>query len=195
MQIIGVSPNWSEEDGLEALEAILGQFRQSAPAHIVIGTADADMGASFTTFLINAAGAATIALTIIDAPSIIEDNWQKWKGYFDQVIAFSREVFERFSIDRNTAEVIAIKSVQPYLTNGSEISVDFRYRHVASMVTFFENLDHTKGRHINDTPDGNAEATSQWLCRYYFGISVGIERYTVLVENNGDVAFCEKVGK
>ncbi len=191
MQILVGKKEFTGDD--ELFERELLSTQEKPPSGFSGAYADAGMGASFPRIILQSASAFAIAMSIMGAPSTIDENWPKWKAYFDEVIEFIEENFDDYSIDPETAEVMAIKAVRDKVGKSGNLVVDFRYWHIAELEAFLAKIVPTKSFRITTSAEGNVAASCQIRCRYIFGISQNFQRFTVLVERNGTVSFIEEI--
>ncbi|MCF6432905.1 hypothetical protein, partial [Leisingera sp. MMG026] len=94
--------------------------------------------------------AMAIALAIFSAPSTIEDNWPRWKEIYDSVAAQVIQWHGEFSIDRDSAQVIAMHhAVSALGLEAAQLSVHMAIRHFFTTVAGYEDLLTTE-RHVMD---------------------------------------------
>lgn len=179
------------------------ELLRNPPDGLMVQEGNAGLGADWPAGVWTSLNAMAIALAIFNAPSTIEENWPRWKAIYDSVV---EQVIERhgdFSIDRDSAQLIAMHYAASELGLMPErLNVHMAIRHFFTTVAGFEDLLKTK-RHVMDwSQDGefgseefsngvrsNEEAARQAICRYIFGITDDRTCFTIVIERDGSISF------
>lgn len=180
---------------------------RSPPDGITIQDGNAGLGADWPAGVWTSFNAMAIALAIFDAPSTIETNWPRWKAIYDNVAEQVMEWHGDFSIDRDTAQLIAMHhAVSELFLQPKFLSVHMAIRHFFVGFPGFEDLLETE-RQVMDWSRGgeigseefsigvrsNEEAARQAICRYLFGIGDQRKCVTLVVEQDGSVSLSQEL--
>ncbi|WP_416882184.1 hypothetical protein [Marivita sp.] len=178
---------------------------QNPPEGIVVLDGNAGLGADWPAAIWQSASAAAIALSIIGAPSTIEENWPKWLAIYESVRSMVLDFHGEYRVDRDTAQVLAMHhAVQALGLEADTLEIHLAVRHYFTTVAGYEDLLATE-RVMMDWPDhaeygspefslgvkSNEEAAKQAICRYVFGVKSRNGCFTVVVESNGKISYSE----
>jgi len=176
---------------------------RSPPNEIIIHDGNAGLGADWPAGVWTSLTAMTIALTIFDAPSTIDENWPKWKAIYDSVVEQVMEFHGEFKIDRDSAQVIAMHHAVAELgLEAPRLSVHMAIRHFFTTIPGYEDLltsprqvmqwsdtSNPSSEEFSNSVQSNEEAARQASCRYVYGIADDSKSFTIVVEQNGDISF------
>ncbi|MFM9861727.1 hypothetical protein RUR49_24965 [Pseudoxanthobacter sp. M-2] len=191
MQVLALNRKWAEDDDL--LSSDFSLAGSVAPPSFDVQLVDAGLGASLPTILFSCANAAALALAIFSAPKTIKENWPEWKSIYDSITSKVSSIYDEYSIDRDSAAIIAIHEVFELTAGAGDLFVDFVLRHYSDLSTGYEDVSIVKVVIADSGVEGNIQASRQVRCRYIVGVSAEVSRYTVLVEKTGLVSFCRLI--
>lgn len=176
---------------------------ESPPEGIIIQDGNAGLGADWPVGIWTSLNAMAIALTIFSAPSTIEENWPRWKEIYDNMVEQVVEWHGEFSIDRDSAQIIAMQyAVSELGIDAINLSVHMAIRQFFTTVAGYEDLLNAERQVMDWSQEGEfgsegfstgvrstEEAARQAICRYVFGISDDSKCVTIIVEKDGSISF------
>ncbi len=177
------------------------------PSGIHVLNGNAGLGADWPAGIWKSLNAAAIAVTIISAPSTIEENWPRWQAIYEAVTQKLLKVHGEYRVDRDTAQVLAMHhAVSSFGLNPSRMTVHMAIRHYFTTVAGYDDLLQTERVDLEwpDTDDrltdafskgvrSNEEAARQATARYIFGLEDGVTCVTLVVDHGGNVILAESL--
>ncbi|MGR3504916.1 MAG: hypothetical protein ACU0B7_03485 [Paracoccaceae bacterium] len=205
MQLLSTNRVYDVEN--DCFRAEFMQLVASPPDDLIVIDGNAGLGADWPAAIWRHAGNAALALTIISAPSTIEENWPRWKSIYDAVVEKVVEFHGEYRIDRDTAQVLALHHAVTELgLSSSRLEVHMALRHYYSSVPGYDDLLTSPSVVMDwpnsagfDTPEfsqgvrSNEEAARQAIGRYIFGINDLSKAFTIIIESDGQVSMSREL--
>ena len=173
-------------------ETILNHAQAEFGPLVHVQEVDAGPSASIPAVVLQIISAAADAIALFAGPVVITESIKWWKKQFDAVKSHLTSKGLEFSVDSETAALLAADAIVPQLEAAADLEVISVTRH-------WFNLNGAWSDHFSFDPaqtsawitDPHGEAVKQFNVRYIFLLRSGSKGFTAVVEKDGHVSIVD----